>query len=106
MSILSKCLYSFLAVAVYLTAAVLFAQSAGNSGSITGTVTDPTGAVVAGATVEIRNPVSGFDRSATTDALGRFAFANVPFNPYHLTVTSSGFAAYVQDVEPDRKSVV
>jgi len=76
------------------------AQSVGNSGSINGTVVDPTGAVVDKATVEIRNPVSGLDRSTTTDAAGKFAFTNIPFNPYHLVVTAEGFAATVQDVEP------
>jgi len=76
------------------------AQSVGNSGSINGTVVDPTGAVVAKATVEIHNPVSGFDRSTTTDASGKFAFTNIPFNPYHLVVTAEGFASTVQDVEP------
>jgi Carboxypeptidase regulatory-like domain len=76
------------------------AQSVGNSGSINGTVVDPTGAVVSKATVEIRNPVSGLDRSTTTDAAGKFAFTNIPFNPYHLVVTAEGFAAVVQDVEP------
>src|ERR1035437_3643245 len=76
------------------------AQSVGNSGSINGTVVDPTGAVVAKATVEIRNPVSGLDRSTTTDAAGKFAFTNIPFNPYHLVDTAEGFAATVQDVEP------
>src|SRR5579872_6479318 len=76
------------------------AQSVGNSGSINGTVVDPTGAVVAKATVEIRNPVSGFDRSTTTDASGKFEFTNIPFNPYHLVVRAEGFAATVQDVEP------
>ncbi len=81
-----------------------FAQSSGNSGSINGSVSDPTGAVVPKAVVEIRNPVSGFDRSTTTDAAGKFAFTNVPFNPYHLTVTATGFASAVQDVEP-RSSV-
>src|SRR6201982_3353943 len=60
------------------------AQSVGNSGSINGTVVDPTGAVVAKATVEIHNPVSGFDRSTTTDASGTFEFTNILFNPYHL----------------------
>src|ERR1700720_1556938 len=85
-------------------AATAVAQSAGNSGSIDGTVTDPTGAVVSKARVEIRNPVSGFDRSAMTDSSGKFQFTNIPFNPYHLTVTAPGFAAYVQDVEP-RSSV-
>ncbi|MGA8763175.1 MAG: TonB-dependent receptor, partial [Candidatus Sulfotelmatobacter sp.] len=75
-------------------------QNVGNSGSINGTVLDSTGAVVANATVEIRNPVSGFDRSTATDAAGRFSFTNIPFNPYHLTVRASGFASYTQDVEP------
>ena len=65
---------------------------------------DSTGAVVPNATVEIRNPVSGFDRSTTTDSSGRFEFTNIPFNPYHLTVTAPGICAYVQDVEP-RSSV-
>jgi len=80
------------------------AQSVGNSGSITGTVVDTTGAVVPHAAVEIRNPVSGFDQSTTTDAAGKFAFTNVPFNPYHLTVKAAGFSSFIQDVEP-RSSV-
>jgi hypothetical protein len=80
------------------------AQSVGNSGSINGSVVDPTGAVVSNANVDIRNPVSGFDRSTTTDATGKFAFTNVPFNPYHLTVTATGFSSFAQDVEP-RSSV-
>src|ERR1700733_12108623 len=87
-------------LALIFSAIAGFAQSAGNSGSINGSVIDPTGAVVPNATVEIRNPVSGFDRSTTTDAAGKFAFTNIPFNPYHLTVTAPGFASAVQDVEP------
>jgi hypothetical protein len=74
------------------------AQSGGSSGTINGSVLDSTGAVVANATVEIHNPVTGYDRSATTDGKGDFSFVNVPFNPYHMTVTASGFAQYAQDV--------
>jgi len=74
------------------------------SGTIQGTVTDQTNAVVPGATVEIRNPVSGYSRTSTTDSSGRFTFPNLPFNPYHLTVTVKGFAGYSQDV--DVRSVV
>ena len=88
------------AIAVTLLTTVAWGQSVGNSGSINGSVIDSTGAVVPRATVEIRNPVSGFDRSTTTDSTGKFAFTNVPFNPYHLTVTAEGFSSYVQDVEP------
>jgi len=70
------------------------AQSAGNSAPVTGTVVDPSGAVVPDATVEIHNPVSGFDRSAITDSSGKFSIPNVPFNNYHLTATGTGFATY------------
>jgi hypothetical protein len=77
----------------------VYGQSSGNSSSIVGTVLDPSGAVVPNATVEIHNPVSEFERTATTDANGRFAIPNVPFNPYHLIVRSQGFAPYVHDVD-------
>jgi Carboxypeptidase regulatory-like domain/TonB-dependent Receptor Plug Domain len=93
-----------LAGALGLAAVMAGAQSVGNSGSVNGTVLDPTGAVVAGAKVEIRNPVSGFDRTTTTDKAGTFAFTNIPFNNYHLSVTAAGFIAQAQDVEP-RSSV-
>jgi len=87
------------AVAGVLSAGVAHAQSGGSSGSINGTVLDPSGAVVANAGVEIHNPVSGFDRTTTTDSKGNFSFLNVPFNPYHMTVTAEGFAQYAQDVQ-------
>ena len=60
---------------------------------------DPTGAVVPNATIELRNPVSGFTRTATTDGSGGFAISNVPFNPYHLSANSPGFAPYAQDID-------
>jgi len=70
-----------------------------NAGSLRGTVTDPSGAVIAGATVHLTNQVSGLDQSATTDATGQFVFANIPFNPYQIIVTANGFAALSQSVE-------
>jgi hypothetical protein len=90
---------TILAVLFCLTGGLLNAQSAGNSGSISGTVLDPTGAVVPNATVEIHNPVSHFDRSTTTDTSGNFSIPNVPFNPYHMTVKAEGFASTAKDVE-------
>jgi hypothetical protein len=71
----------------------------GNSGSIEGVVKDASGGTVAGATVEISYPVSGYRRTATTGSDGSFRFTNVPFNTYHMVVTQSGFDAFVQDVD-------
>jgi carboxypeptidase family protein len=75
-----------------------------SSGTVEGVVRDPSGAAVPNATVEIHNPVSHFDRGTTTDSEGKFRFTSVPFNPYHLSATASGFAPYAQDV--DVRSVV
>ena len=77
--------------------AVALSQS-GSSTSVTGTVVDPTGAVVPNVIVELQNPVSGYDRTTTTDGVGKFTFSNVSFNPYHLSISGSGFDAYAQDV--------
>src|SRR5450432_1307170 len=85
-------------LSMLLCVARISAQS-GNAGSVEGAVKDPSGAAVADATVEISNPVSSFERSVTTGADGSFRITNVPFNPYHLTVTVEGFATYIQDVE-------
>lgn len=78
--------------------AISYSQS-GNSTSLNGSVVDPSGAVVANATVEIHNPVSAFARSTSTDSTGKFSIPNIPFNPYHLSVSAGGFAPYAQDVD-------
>jgi Carboxypeptidase regulatory-like domain/TonB-dependent Receptor Plug Domain len=88
----------FLCLLASAFAAVSYGQT-GNSGVINGTVTDPSGAVVSGATVTIHNPVSGLERTTTTDASGNFSFTNIPFNPYHMTVTAPNFAPHAEDVE-------
>jgi hypothetical protein len=84
---------------IFLVLNVVAHAQSGSSTSITGTVIDPSGAVVTNATVEVRNPVSGFSRNTVTDAAGKFVVPNVPFNPYHVTVTGQGFAPYSGDVD-------
>ena len=88
----------FLLFTMFLAVPAGFAQI-GNSSTVTGTVTDPSGAVVAGATVTIHDPVSEYERSTTTDSAGSFSFPNVPFNPYHMSVTAKGFGPYAQDID-------
>jgi len=82
-----------------LSAGSLFGQSGGNSGTASGTVTDGTGAVVVGAKVTIQNPVSGYSRTVVTDSAGKYVFANLPFNPYHLTISAQGFNPYTRDLD-------
>ena len=82
--------------AIVLPSAVL-GQNVGSAG-VNGTVADPSGAAIPGATVTIYDPVSQFQRTVTTDSSGNFSIFNVPFNPYHMTVTAKGFAPYVQDI--------
>jgi Carboxypeptidase regulatory-like domain/TonB-dependent Receptor Plug Domain len=74
-------------------------QAQSNSGSISGAVTDPSGAVVPDATVTVENPVSGYLRTVKTDSTGRFQFSNLPFNPYHVTVAAAGFGGIAQDAD-------
>jgi hypothetical protein len=90
----------FLSVFIFFFSFVAFvptlsAQS--NSGVVSGTITDPVGAVIQGATVSILNPISGYTRSATTDATGRFQFTNIPLNSYHMTATAPGFGSVARD---------
>ena len=89
---------AYILLSILAIALSAHAQS-GNSTSISGTVVDQSGAVVPNAVVEIHNPVSGFSRTMTTDIAGNFAFPNVPFNPYHLSVTAANFAPFAQDIE-------
>jgi hypothetical protein len=85
-----KFLQSFFAVALLAPAAAVAAQSIG-SGTLTGTVTDQTGAVVAKAKVEIRSAVTGYQQSQSTDNSGVFRFNAVPPNTYQVTAVADGF---------------
>jgi hypothetical protein len=83
--------------------ALLFASlsataQSGNAGTVRGTVTDPTGAVIPGASVHMTNDVSGLDRTVVTDASGQFTFSNVPFNNYRVRVSANGFSPLSQSL--------
>ena len=73
-------------------------QASGNGGTIQGTVTDPTGAVVAGAEITLSNPVSGYNRAAKTGADGTYRLVNIPPNQYSLSITAGGFQTFNQSV--------
>lgn len=75
--------------------AVVYAQA---TATITGTVTDPAGALIPGAHVTVSNALSGLTLSATTNAEGMYTITNLPFNSYRLTVKHDGFADSTQQV--------
>ena len=80
------------------------AQSGGSSTSVTGTIIDPSGAVVPNATVEISNPVSGFEGLHPTDSPANSPSPTFPSIPTTSGQRIEGFAPYTQDV--DVRSVV
>src|SRR6185436_308157 len=75
-----------------------YAQSI-SSGTVTGVVTDPSGGVVRGARVQLRNSVTGYEQSVGTDDTGSFRFNHIPPNNYQVTVTAPGFGAATQQVD-------
>jgi Carboxypeptidase regulatory-like domain len=80
-----------------LLCSAAMAQSIG-SGTITGTVLDPSGAAIPGAALSVQNPITNYSQTATTDASGAFRFTNVPMNSYHLDAKAAGFTTYAKDV--------
>src|SRR5689334_7932823 len=82
--------------------AVLFAASVWTQAifaTLTGIVSDSSGAVVANAKVTLRNSLSGDVRESTTDGQGYYTFASVPVGTYNLTVEAPGFQNFkVNDI--------
>ena len=74
-------------------------QTAGNAATVTGVVTDASGAVVPSATVTLANAISGFTRTVNTDSSGAYAITNIPFNTYRLTITANTLAPSAQTVD-------
>jgi hypothetical protein len=66
-------------------------------GSLTGNVTDPSGAVVAGAKVEALNTLNGVTQRTITDPNGVYRLQNLQTGKYKVTISASGFATAVQD---------
>src|SRR6476620_7022584 len=86
-------LFSVIALAVTLSVS-LFAQTT----SLTGTVTDPTGAVIPNAVISILNADTGFQREDKSDTQGRYTMESLPPGTYKLTAKAPGFAEMNREV--------
>ena len=84
--------------ALFLLASSLGAQSLGNAGRLEGRITDPSGAAVPGANVEIVNPLTNYRQAMKSEADGSYRFRQLPFNQYHFEVTAVGFATFTRDL--------
>src|SRR5271165_2001934 len=80
-------------VFVLLAAVSLSAQTF--RGTILGTVTDPSGAVVSGAKVVVKNTGTGLQRETETSADGSYSLPELPIGTYSVTVTQTGFYTFV-----------
>ena len=87
-------MFKTLAVLVLCASAqILCAQG---TASISGTVLDPSGASIAGATVTLRNNATGLTRSLTTDAQGHYLVPDLPIGIYEIRGTQPGFQTVVR----------
>jgi Carboxypeptidase regulatory-like domain/TonB dependent receptor-like, beta-barrel len=100
MNLNSFCRNHFVRVAAVLLAPLcifsgrLYAQ--GSTGSILGTVTDTSGAVVPNATVQVKNLGTGQTQQSPTDNAGRYTIANLPIGNYDVQATATGFQTLVR----------
>ena len=75
---------------LFVSVTVSMAQSSG-TGALTGTVTDPSGAIIAGAAVTATNVDTGQTRTTTTDANGAYKFSVLPPGNYKVQFVAAGF---------------
>ncbi|HEV3481703.1 MAG TPA: TonB-dependent receptor [Candidatus Acidoferrales bacterium] len=86
----------FLAIAVFFGCAnSAFAQGVATA-QLSGTVTDPSGGAISGATVDVRNVATNTTSTATTNTSGFYAFASLAPGTYELKTSFSGFSNYTQ----------
>ena len=100
-AVAAKILMSAMAVLLCFSAA--FAQSQVSTADLSGTVVDPNGAVVSGATVTARDSATGLTRTVTADDSGAYRFIGLPPSDYQVTVEASSFKKTV--ISPIRLTV-
>jgi hypothetical protein len=91
---MSKCALTRFGLVLLFMAAAPLAWAQGTTGSLRGTVTDKTGAVLPGASVVLTSEGTKFSREAVSDAKGAFFFATVDSGAYTLKITMQGFKVY------------
>ena len=91
-----RLLFAGVLLSLLLATPVAQAQGVGSSGDITGTVTDPTGAVLPKASITVVNTETGLRREAVANATGQFQVAGLQPATYEVSARFSGFATTVR----------
>jgi outer membrane receptor protein involved in Fe transport len=81
-----------IALLLFTSCALMYGQGVTASSSLTGTVTDASGALVPDASVTVTNLANGSTRTTTTSSSGNYRFDSMPPGTYSMKVTKSGFA--------------
>src|SRR6185437_1653092 len=84
--------------AFFVLAFAIFGFGQVETGTLGGTVTDPSGAVIPNAKVTATNAGTGLTRTVTTSSQGNYAIVDLPPGNYNVTVDANGFNAYKQTV--------
>jgi len=94
---LVKTVRNFLSVSILLFCAASIALAQAGRGGISGLVTDPAGAVVAGAKVVLLNQATGVTQRTVTSSAGLYAFISLNPGTYQVTASQSGFKSVAQE---------
>jgi hypothetical protein len=86
-------------VSTLLLACTVSVVAQTNTSGLSGTILDPSGALVPGAIVTLTNSATGFNRSVTAASKGEYSFDQIPPGEYLATITSEGFAPQVKRVQ-------
>jgi hypothetical protein len=81
---------------LFLSATLTFGQT--DTGQITGTITDATGAVVAGAKVSVKSASTGLTHEVTSNSSGLYTVSSLRPDTYTVTVQAPGFQTFVEHV--------
>ncbi len=92
-----------LAIALIFSAGITYAQTQSNAADLNGIVSDPNGAVVAGATVTARNIATNLTRTVTANDSGEYQFIALPPGEYEVTTQAATFKKTV--ISPVRLTV-
>src|SRR5579872_1257088 len=80
---------------LFISSGTVFGQAL--SGTLVGTVSDDSGAAIAGAVVTLRNNATAFSRTVSTNSSGQFVAPSIPTGIYSASAEKSGFGKLVRD---------